>query len=90
MFLLGDSILNIFKISDGPETEAAKEAAGCRGKITGGSPKSLFVRHRTVEEESTQQCAEKGMTRQPTEFEGGFLEFQAMGGEGPGEEKCRR
>ena len=64
-------------------TEAARTAAGYGGKNRNGNPRSLFVRHRSVEEELNQQCAEKGMHKLPTEFEGGHLEFKAMGGEGP-------
>ena len=71
MFLLGGSILNLYRTNEGADTEAAKVAAGYSGKTKGGYLKSLFVRHRTVvEEELNQQCAEKGLTKKPTEFEG--------------------
>ena len=52
MFILGDSILNLYKTRDGPETEAAKEAAGYGAKNSRGNPKSLFIRHRSAEEKN--------------------------------------
>ena len=75
--------MNLYRTRDGAETEAARVAAGYSRKTKGGYPRSKFVRHRSVEEEPNQQCAEKGMHKLPTEFEGGHLEFKAMGGQTP-------
>jgi hypothetical protein len=48
MLILGYSITNLFRTRDGPETEAAKEAAGYGAKNRKGNPKPLFVRHEAL------------------------------------------
>jgi len=83
LFMLGDSNLNQYKCKNADlEREQAK--AGYCGKTRNGNPRSRYVRARPVLLDIEQQCAERGYTEPPTEFEDGFIEFEVMPGQPPG------